>query len=91
MLDNLLSSCLNIVSNTIDMLFNYNVYVLSLLAKAAVTTIFSQHRRLTPETNIVSCSCMDAAVAVFISNVCFFSVLHGVWPRQVQTAVLPLS
>jgi hypothetical protein len=70
MLDNLLLSCLNIVSNTTDMLFN--VYVLSLIAKAAVTAIFSQHRLLTPKINIVSCTCMDAAVSTFISNVCFF-------------------
>jgi hypothetical protein len=72
MLDNFLLSCINIVSNTIDMLFNYNVYVSSVLAKAAVNAIFSQHRRLTPETNIVSCSCMNAAAAAFISNVCLF-------------------
>ena len=72
MLDNLLFSCVNIVSNTIDMLFQYTVYVLSLLVKASVTVIFSQHRRLTPETNIVSCSCMIAAVAFFIPDVCCF-------------------
>jgi hypothetical protein len=55
MLDNLLLSCLNVVSNTIDMLFNYKVHVLSVLAKAAVAAIFSQNRRLTSATNIVSC------------------------------------
>jgi len=72
MLDNLLLSCLNIFSGTIDMLFNYYVYVLGLLAKVAVTVIFSQNRRLTPKINIVSCICMDAAVFAFISNVRLF-------------------
>jgi hypothetical protein len=71
MLDNLLSSCLNIVCSTVDMLCEYKVYVLNLLAIAAVSVIFSQNRRLALETNVVSCSCKDAAVAAFVSNVYF--------------------
>jgi len=71
MLDNLLLSCLNMVSNTIGVLFRYNEYVLSLLAKAASHCHFlsapTSHAR-----NIVSCSCMDAAVAAFIPDVCCF-------------------
>ena len=71
MLDNLLLSCLNIVSDTTDM-FQYTAYVLSLLGSAAVSAICCQYRRLTPETNIGSRRCMDAAVVAFIPDVCCF-------------------
>ena len=83
MLDNLLLSCLNIFSNTIDILLNYNVYVLGPTCQGCC------HRRFlsTPTSHARKKTSFHVAVwrqllpPLFRTCVCFFSVLHAVWPR----------